>query len=1161
MPTRSTRKPQANARYALELAIAELQAAAGPDQRITATAAILDTDPDTPEPDGIAHPHWTGVWHSWDSWLNGESTNPRTGGTESIDDTYTSGRESRFQQWLVSGPGPAELAALDTAKSSTAIPTEDRIELVGAGTLGSAATAENIVTAGLVDLPPASLPGNPAGRVAWWIGDEGVKANLATARPHEAADDPATAGFQLADARRVAPEALPDWDGLADALDDDPDLADRFLTLESPLLVLPESDRTAARESLQAGFHSLTRSSRGLLTDTRSGGWKRDLSLLLERDHLPAPYAGISPADTTPLRPYEDLPDALYPANFQSWYSLQQYYQLYRIDPAWSPPLAPKAGNYLAYSADPAHADVDGGLFWQDGRPTIDYYLRGGVNELGSYRHWVVPKLEMVIYMQREPVPNTNTSKYLLIFNPVATLWNPYNVAFRMPPIHFNYGRTPLRMKIFRDGADSGWQQLPRYGINVWFRNTYQPVGSADTSWIEFEPGETRAFSPAPLRAEVQNHVEVYPGYNAGEGGWTGYLFGGAAIPNHEKVEIAIKMLSVANIDGGSMFPNTRPHPGEYGPRANPWQLNYIPFPEDKVVIPEEPGERVEFPGTGDDRRRPLAIIRTALKSGQRTDFGDPDYPDYRNRFLVHANPTTHRPMLNSPTDRYLAAAQYEVAGMRVRGELDRNLPQIAPDNRASYVGSGLDANEGQTAWTYIGIPTLPLTSLGQLQHLRLEPGARRWDSRTIRTIPSSHLWDVSANQGYGFANSLAHPLIPGDAIYQEDGANRRNRSGVLQYDRIADTWDHSFLTNDALFDGWFFSGIAPQESGAFDPASHRSQREVFDDFVAGTTNLPNSRLTPIREELADPDRFFSGDDPTDSAFEELASALSIHGAFNVNSTESVAWSLLLHGLKARSLVEFKPGDSGRDVTAFTQPVLSRFSLTNDPREGDGPYDPATWTGVRFLTDAQIDRLAEEIVKQVKLRGPFLNMADFVNRRLATGETGLRGALQAAIDWDELDGATPDPAAADSINGRFKDGTDLIQDADIATLGYSNPGAAKGSRWAGAPGYVLQSDLLTPLAPVVSVRSDTFKIRAYGEVRGPDGQVRARAWCEAVVQRFPEFVHKDTNDDSNPDDGNLATEPPNLSAGTENPDLSPLNHRHGRRFKIVRFRWLNPEEV
>ena len=50
------------------------------------------------------------------------------------------------------------------------------------------------------------------------------------------------------------------------------------------------------------------------------------------------------------------------------------------------------------------------------------------------------------------------------------------------------------------------------------------------------------------------------------------------------------------------------------------------------------------------------------------------------------------------------------------------------------------------------------------------------------------------------------------------------------------------------------------------------------------------------------------------------------------------------------------------------------------------------------LTDAEIDKLADNIVIEVRRRGPFMSIADFVNRRLTNQATGLKGPLQAAID-------------------------------------------------------------------------------------------------------------------------------------------------------------------
>jgi len=60
---------EANARLALLLAIGELQRQLGPDQSVTAPAGILDAEPETVVPDGVGHPHLTGVWSARDEEL------------------------------------------------------------------------------------------------------------------------------------------------------------------------------------------------------------------------------------------------------------------------------------------------------------------------------------------------------------------------------------------------------------------------------------------------------------------------------------------------------------------------------------------------------------------------------------------------------------------------------------------------------------------------------------------------------------------------------------------------------------------------------------------------------------------------------------------------------------------------------------------------------------------------------------------------------------------------------------------------------------------------------------------------------------------------------------------------------------------------------------
>jgi Tfp pilus assembly protein PilX len=72
------------------------------------------------------------------------------------------------------------------------------------------------------------------------------------------------------------------------------------------------------------------------------------------------------------------------------------------------------------------------------------------------------------------------------------------------------------------------------------------------------------------------------------------------------------------------------------------------------------------------------------------------------------------------------------------------------------------------------------------------------------------------------------------------------------------------------------------------------------------------------------------------------------------------------------------------------------------------------------------------------------------------------------------------------------------------------------------------TQILTALGPMLTVRSDTFRIRAYGEALNPadPARIEASAYCEAIVQRTP--------------------------------DPMP---GFGRRFVITSFRWLGPEDI
>ena len=115
------------------------------------------------------------------------------------------------------------------------------------------------------------------------------------------------------------------------------------------------------------------------------------------------------------------------------------------------------------------------------------------------------------------------------------------------------------------------------------------------------------------------------------------------------------------------------------------------------------------------------------------------------------------------------------------------------------------------------------------------------------------------------------------------------------------------------------------------------------------------------------------------------------------------------------------------------------------------------------------------------------------------------GALQAAI---ENAGLNSGMSTAYPLNNKssLPDYThpDHIPDPTLLEQTLKPPCKA----W-GAPNYLTQADVLQVIGPVLSARSDTFVIRAYGDAVDPKGTVTARAWCEAVVQRTPDPLDPD----------------------------------------------------
>ena len=270
---------QANARLALMLAIGDLQKNAGPDQRITAPGGILD--------ENATHPNWIGVWDSWKAGSGSSASDEPSqhstiadGGSSGLAPKYESARADHFRRWLVSGTSEEALRTVDGARSGTLAdstspaPNASAVTLVSNGSLGSGAPDSEKVKVQLVGLSrPGNTPGT-AGRIGWWVGDESLKARIKDDVYRDGTVDltDSTRAFRQQSPSRANHRFLPEMGNIADE-------APFALVSTRASLQLLEGAGTATNRS----FHHATPYSRGLLSDVREGGLKRDLSTILER--------------------------------------------------------------------------------------------------------------------------------------------------------------------------------------------------------------------------------------------------------------------------------------------------------------------------------------------------------------------------------------------------------------------------------------------------------------------------------------------------------------------------------------------------------------------------------------------------------------------------------------------------------------------------------------------------------------------------------------------------------------------------------------------------------------------------------------------------------------------------------------------------------------
>ena len=1135
---------RANARMALMLAIGELQKEMGPDQRISGKASILANDSSGKAPDssgfdgrslesGFQNPHWMGVWNSWDKWLDGNS-----GG---ITSTYTRGRKSNFRKYLVSHPNPNELANIETGHQYSG----RMVEVIGEGTLGSDSTAsENYVEVPTVDLGSSSS--GSRGSYAWHISGAN---QCALANFTQSGDAPS--GTIASTAQRLAghPKSGVSWVENMDLHPGDEDTLDKIVSLQTFATAVDDAGYETA---LKGYYHDLTTFSYGLPVNVRDGQLKRDMNTLLELDRLPSEY-GFAAGAAVPIRSFNGdfgtingVGGTIPRATLPSWYKLHQYYKL----------ASGPSSNADESAADQLSLPLKKGLWWDSSKPSINYnWHNGNLDENGTGRTPIAAKIMVIFSLVRKASATAGKYNYSMNYSPVITMWNPYNVTLHAPPFQMLFESGSISFKAWINDAvvpsTSNWLPLggTRQGVVFTVNGLNSPTNEQS---IKYLPGETRVFSVRSGTVGA-NPYPVTPGYDPPQagGGLDLALPGLTNLSATDKVEIAMQMTDVTKaLNAWVQNYLTITHLWKTGHRYNEIACSPVERGNPIPIIKED--DRIRFLNSSD--RQTIGSFSHVLKSGERVaNPGKPyDEYDFRSKNFAFARPWSQRSICTANSKFMRSFAQYDlhiVGGVGNSGSTD-----FDPATNRGYIGSansiGNGDYEGQTILPLANVPLVSPTSLAEFMHFKSESGDSRNDI--------AH-WSPSSNDSLSVGSSFGSPYIRGDQFHQDlfaadPGATDCDlfKRDVLFRDRYRNIYDHTLLLNDGVWDRWYCSGITAQSTEAY--GQPRSIKDVSEGFLTKDKPLNDSHYAPNipSGETSDDvlNRMISGSKPKNEAHKEIAQYMTIRGAFNVNSTSVEAWKALFAGLRDDEIRYIDPESGAIRTTSVPTGsevvITSRFSLPSSPDEGADAEDPNSWRGIRKLTKPQIDRLARECVRQVKLRGPFLNLADFINRRLeqpsssgTDGEAGLAGALQAAIDWDEYNGNSPG-SGNESINGRYKTSVDMITSDPWAL---PNSRAFMGSRWTAIPGYLTQADLLKRIGNVITPRDDTFRIRAYGEVKDSNDNVIARAWCEATVGRQIEF-HDEANE---PD--------------TKYGDLTDVNKSFGRQLKIMSFRWLAKDEI
>lgn len=1157
---------QANARLALMLALGELQTSMGPDQGISARASSINPD--------ATEPNLVGTWQSW-RWKPG-STSPNYGE-----------KAEKFRGWLVSTKDPD--LAMDTSLPGSEL--ADPVWMVNPATVGQPQGNGDLGPALRASKVPVQTSETQLGTYAWAVMDESEKA------PIQLPDTkPTTDGQRLA--QRTAPGRARPEDIVA-SLDPlklgDPE---KLVSLDSAVVAV---GKEAGKEILTYQA-DVTPHSVGLLTNTIDGGLKTDLTTVFE--------------STTASPTLVNNQATLY--NTQNdgaplWAYLKSHYQLNRRFTqangltGGTPKVTLGTSTDLAISKTTPFAGLDIKPATEKLLPVIAK-LQIMFSMVAHYNH-INDRINFY-NTNGNPKGNTNYGCPHLVYDPVITLYNPYDVALDLskirvriwdPPVVFGMKKNAAWLRA--DYASGNYHGLARFQITQGGpdKNEFDPNARRYFSFlitemrpnlqpgqrITLQPGEVKVFSPwvekdwtwGKETGGGEYNPRSFFDWNAGSNfgnrdNRTGNAFGLETVPGWDpRAGLQVDHLTYS----AGRRPTNTLYDFEAGSMAgNGWMAIKL---TDTFSIEARPGRTMANPGSNPDfavdllagqipESSPLDTSKDMLRT-YRFKMGNPTTEISSNP----TNPTIKRTfrvgsILQLPTDKSPGGktpfAILSMTAKTTKSNLDYAAPWVfnnpvveGNEQYSTRVGNAMDSYDlrfeevtdfnsspggiefdSQTNRGYYGATPYSQGGVSNVPMFRVPvtPAASLGDLVSANLIASANLPRVT----HAFGNSRANPLIPANGVSRKAPTDMTGYTTRTAYDML----DHSYLINDALWDTTYFSTVAnftnPLVSGT-------NRKTLLEGFLNGDRKLLNPRFVPMSGSGSAKEQSDQLDGLSDEEFaKRIGSVLAVQGPFNVNSDSVEAWKALLSSLRGSEL-------KGWSLVNMSEEKKTGFSRFGFPIAGDPDSNSKTagidvagtlrWAGFRALDEDQVDALATAIVEQIRERGkqdkaPSLSLAEFVNRRLgsAGGLQTLAGILQTAIDKSKIN---------DKYHGLDSKDLSSVTPANPAALtGIQNAAARQIKSAEGAPSILTQGDLLMALAPVITVRGDTFRIRTYGESKAKDGKVEAKAWCEAIVQRTPEYLDS-------------ADKPEVKTAQL----TSKANQLFGRRFVITSFRWLSPEEV